>query len=354
MIILGINISHDASSCLIEDGNIVYYCEEERVSKKKHHFPSMTNYQFYGIEKLKKFNIKEIDHLIFVTYGRDNENEDLTLTALITDQIKKANIVIHNHSLNIEEHHLYHAYSGHYLSGFDHSATIVMDGAGAYLNSSPQHREVESIYYFDNNIKTIYKHYSNFNIGLDKQLKVNESDDLPKTIFSNSYSPGSIFGNFTKALGFKNIGADAGKTMGMSSYGKLKSNTIEWFDLHKDNYFFNINTFNELIKTFMVQDFNKKADIAKKIQFETKEYTLKMIEKTIQTTQTKNIVLSGGYFLNCVNNYEYIKEFPNINFYVDPIAYDGGTAIGGCLYIWHNILGNENKLQKLSNLYLGG
>jgi carbamoyltransferase len=354
MIILGINISHDASSCLMEDGNIIYYCEEERLSKKKHHIPSMHDSKFYGIEKLKKYNIKEIDKLIFVTYGRDNKNEDLIISKAIMDKIKKENISINNYYFNTQEHHLYHAYVGHYLSGFDYSTTIVMDGAGAYLNSSPRYREVESIYYFDSNIKTIYKHYSNFNIGLDKQLKVNESDDLPKTIFSNSYSPGSIFGNFTKALGFKNIGADAGKTMGMSSYGKLKSNTIEWFDLHKDNYFFNINTFNELNKTVTAQEFNEKANIAKKVQFETKEYTLKIIEKAIKVTQTKNIVLSGGYFLNCVNNYEYIKEFPDINFYVDPIAYDGGTAIGACLYIWHNILGNKNKLQKLSNLYLGG
>lgn len=354
MKILGINISHDASSCLMENGNIVYYCEEERVSKKKHHIPSINDNQFYGIEKLKKYNIKEIDHLIFVTYGRDNQNEDLILATSIIGQIKKANIVIHNYSLNVEEHHLYHAYSGHYLSGFDHSATIVMDGAGAYLNSSPQHREVESIYYFDSAIKTIYKHYSNFNIGLDKELIANKNNNSYELLFSNSYSPGSIFGNFTTALGFQNCGADAGKTMGMSSYGKLKSTSIEWFDLYEDNYFFNIKTFDELNKTFMIQDFNDKADIAKKVQFETKEYTLKIIEKAIQTTQTKNIVLSGGYFLNCVNNYEYIKEFPDINFYVDPIAYDGGTAIGACLYIWHGILGNVNTLQKLDNLYLGG
>lgn len=354
MIILGINISHDASSCLMEDGKILYYCEEERLSKKKHHIPFVHDSKFYGIEKLKQYDIKEIDHLIFVTYGRDDRHEDNLLSQLIINQLKKANISIRKYSLNVEEHHLYHAYSGHYLSGFDHSATVVMDGAGAYLNTNPNYREIESIYYFDKDIKTIYKHYSNFNIGVDKELQVNEGNNSYETIFTNSYGTGSIFGNFTKALGFENIGADAGKTMGMSSYGKLKSNNVEWFNSYKNNYFFNIETFNELNITFYVEDFNKKADIAKKIQFETKEYTLKIIEKAIKATQTKNIVLSGGYFLNCVNNYEYIKEFPDINFYVDPIAYDGGTAIGACLYIWHNVLGNENKLQKLNNLYLGG
>lgn len=351
MKILGINISHDASSCLVEDGNIVYYCEEERLSKNKHHIPSMYDSKFYGIEKLKKYNIKEIDHLIFVTFGRDNKNEDLILTKLIMDKIKKEGISINNYHLNTEEHHLYHAYLGHYLSGFDHSVTIVMDGAGAYLNQTPRYREIESIYYFDNNIKTIYKHYSNFNIGADKELIVNKNNESYEMIFSNSYGVGSIFGNFTKALGFQNSGADAGKTMGMSSYGKLKSNNIEWFDHYNDNYFFNIKTFDELNKASLTQDFNEKADIAKKIQFETKEYTLKIIEKAIEKTQAKNIVLSGGYFLNCVNNYEYLKAFPNVNFYIDPICYDGGTAIGA-VYALHKSL--NLPFNPINNLYLGG
>ena len=42
-----------------------------------------------------------------------------------------------------------------------------------------------------------------------------------------------------------------------------------------------------------------------------------------------------GCFLNVVVNYKLLKEFPDLNFYVDPIAFDGGTAIGAA-YILHN------------------
>jgi len=45
-----------------------------------------------------------------------------------------------------------------------------------------------------------------------------------------------------------------------------------------------------------------------------------------------NIVLSGGYFLNCSNNFKYVEKYPNLNFFVDPIPHDGGTAIGAALY----------------------
>ena len=44
-----------------------------------------------------------------------------------------------------------------------------------------------------------------------------------------------------------------------------------------------------------------------------------------------NIVLSGGYSLNCTNNYKYLQSFPDINFFVDPVPHDGGTAVGCAL-----------------------
>ena len=49
-----------------------------------------------------------------------------------------------------------------------------------------------------------------------------------------------------------------------------------------------------------------------------------------------NIVLTGGCFLNVVVNYKLLKEFPDLNFYVDPISFDGGTAIGAAYIIHHN------------------
>ena len=50
---------------------------------------------------------------------------------------------------------------------------------------------------------------------------------------------------------------------------------------------------------------------------------------------TGNICLSGGCFLNCVANYKMKKKYPHINFYIEPIAHDGGTAIGAA-YLAYN------------------
>ena len=69
-----------------------------------------------------------------------------------------------------------------------------------------------------------------------------------------------------------------------------------------------------------------------KAQEETLEEKINLIKKAKQYSNCKNIILSGGYHLNCSNNFKLVKHFPELNFFVDPIPYDGGTAVGVALY----------------------
>ena len=80
----------------------------------------------------------------------------------------------------------------------------------------------------------------------------------------------------------------------------------------------------------------KVLNIAHKAQEETLEERIKLIEKAMTYSDCKNIILSGGYHLNCSNNFKLVKRFPELNFFVDPIAYDGGTAVGGGYYYEKN------------------
>jgi predicted NodU family carbamoyl transferase len=59
-----------------------------------------------------------------------------------------------------------------------------------------------------------------------------------------------------------------------------------------------------------------------------------VIEKAIALNpDVKNIVLSGGFSLNCTNNYKYLERFPEHQIFVDPIPHDGGTAAGAALWL---------------------
>ena len=107
---------------------------------------------------------------------------------------------------------------------------------------------------------------------------------------------GNLFADMCVELGFENSGLDAGKLMGLASYPEQTK--------------------------------------PKQLQEDSKNYTIDLLKKAFNYSDCKNVVLSGGYSLNCVNNYHYVKEFPKHNFFIDPVAHDGGTAIGAAL--WFN------------------
>ena len=75
------------------------------------------------------------------------------------------------------------------------------------------------------------------------------------------------------------------------------------------------------------------SDIANEAQKETLKDVIELIERAKEYSDCKNIILSGGYHLNCSNNFKLVKLYPEYNFFVDPIPYDGGTAVGAvCFY----------------------
>jgi carbamoyltransferase len=362
MNIVGINISHDTSVCLMQDGKIIFYLEEERLCKiKSYEIRELPVKKIKTLDKIKNF-VDKIDYLIISTYKREIHQHDISISEDIVNTILKQGIAIDKIILDLDSHHLHHAYNAFYFSGFESATALVMDHSGSYNTEYSEQknnltffaREIESIYKFDNNLHTkLFKHYSTFCariLGEELNYRVVNKTDM----VSNCHSIGGLFTCITKGL-LELDPLDAGKTMGMSSYGDLDKEKIEWFCKHENNFLFDCVFLRdlELSKIYLSASFKEQADLAKKLQYETKEYTIRLIQKAIDLSGSNNVVLSGGYFQNCVNNYAYLKAFPNINFYVDPICYDGGTAIGACLYVWHHVLGKSNTLQKLDNLYLG-
>jgi len=77
-----------------------------------------------------------------------------------------------------------------------------------------------------------------------------------------------------------------------------------------------------------------------------------LIELAVAKTGQTNVVIAGGYGLNCVANYYYLERFPELNIFIDPISHDGGTAIGLALLAWH-AHSNNLKPNKLKHIYLG-
>jgi len=95
-------------------------------------------------------------------------------------------------------------------------------------------------------------------------------------------------------------------------------------------------------------------DIAAALQKATEDIVKDLMTKYINEHKPNNICLSGGVSLNCLMTGKMIEWFPNINFYCDPIPYDGGLCLGSARYLWHHILDNPRiKWEDNSTSYLG-
>lgn len=352
MLTLGINISHNASSCLMNDGKIIYYCEEERLSKRKTHYYWPDDSKFYGLDKLKKYNVSQLDHIIFASYRREYDSEDTDIINSIINQIQDAQIKILNRHYYEEYHHMYHAYLAFYGSGFDDAVAIVADGSGTYTYNHWDYRELETIYDCNRqNINTIFKHSSTQNCVIQGKLIWDTVYEPYEHLLSNAISSAGLFSTACEVFKLGD-GSQAGKVMGMSSYGEIVD-TTDWIKQLGVNVVYTTECFNKLMNFKEVDDFKIKANVAKKIQVESEKHTIKLIEKALIKSNSKNVILSGGYFQNCVNNYKYLKAFPDINFYVDPISYDGGTAIGACMYI-EKLVDVDRNIEPIKTLFLGG
>ena len=91
-----------------------------------------------------------------------------------------------------------------------------------------------------------------------------------------------------------------------------------------------------------VKDITKldnRRDMAYAIQTESQSMVLDLIRKAVKMSGEKNVVLSGGYGLNCVANYWYLEQLKDegINLFVEPVSNDAGTAIGAAYWHYHKV-----------------
>ena len=97
-------------------------------------------------------------------------------------------------------------------------------------------------------------------------------------------------------------------------------------------------------------DFQSKADFAYALQTATQNHVKKYIDRMIEKTGIKKVVLAGGYFLNCVANYSYLRK--DVEFYIEPVSSDAGTSMGAAKYIHHTVT-QDKTVRPQKHIYLG-
>lgn len=335
MKVLGINFAKNGSIAIVNDGVVELYIEQERITRVKR--------DVGALELVDKFADSSIDVAVFsdcfTRYNRDRQLERSRQRGKVINLLKSRGITdIRDYT---DRHHECHAASAFYNSGKLDAVCLVMDGKGSAVQKDGRwFPEVESIFDYQNGeFVPLFKHYSCFH--KKSFVEAVEPHWEGDTLYSNRVSVGQAFRCVSGHCGFDEI--EGGKTMGLSAYGQQTA------ELFAKEYSHSLATMDITSRdddgwTKYYRD-DTPEDAACNLQKSAEEHTIYMVQKAMELSGKKNVVVSGGFFLNCVSNYNILKNL-DVNLYVDPLAYDGGHAIGSAMLV-------SERRSQLNTLYLG-
>ena len=388
--IAGIARGHNAGVCLLKDGEVVFAVEEERLSRQKYDggpFASMVKILEYT-DKLDYLVVAHTQKLL-ETAGRIDYSGDDVYTGLarklgLIDKKKNAQTYEHPQVIDLAfMHHKLHSACAFYRSGFDSAVSVIVDGAGTFVpigvnNEQVMSWEVESIIDCDYpaTFNTLHKVYGTRDpiqggiVQMDS-TQFGENGRTHSAVVSDRAGIVKAYEAATMYCGWQSI--EAGKTMGLFPYGKPNDKFPKLFEEGADypltnrnivipNYpngaLINAGLYKELSEVGDSPDadltlLQSRRDIAYAVQTETQEKVTQLIKDAVDLTGKKNVVISGGYGLNCVANYHYLEQLKDdgIKIYVEPVSNDAGTAMGAALYYYH--LESQSIEKTPQTLYLG-
>lgn len=392
--IAAITRGHNSGVCLLKDGEIVFSVEEERLTREKYDGGPLAS-----MLKIKEYTDR-LDYLVIAhtqplheTAGRiDFSGEDmytgfarkLGLIDRDTDFMNHPQVIDLSHI-----HHKLHAACAFYRSGFKEAVSVVIDGAGTFMPVMINNRneilyELESFFEcsYPDVITTIYKHHGCRGPLKGVSIPAMSSDKYGEKgthhcVVDDCAGIVKAYEAVTQYCGWPSI--EAGKTMGLFPYGKPNHNIPpiytdagggKWraadrnliIPTYPNGAEVNEYRYQELETSDDIYQNRKdvtllqnRRDMAYAVQTQSQQEALQCILKAVEMTGIKNVVFSGGYGLNCVANYFYLDKLneEEINFYVEPISNDAGTAIGAALLVYHGLTEDSNVRPYADSLYLG-
>jgi carbamoyltransferase len=332
VIVLGLNaVFHDPAAALLVDGVAVAAAEEERFSRRKHGKAPVAFSTWELPEQsmawcLEHAGVTPAD-LDAVAYSYEPDlaiQPDGDITAvewegLRTLYARRAPLFLRTALPGLDParvrwvpHHVAHAASATFASGFDPCSVLVLDGRGERTS-----------------------HLAGRFAG--GALDVLATQALP-------HSLGLLYEELTAHLGFRRS-SDEYKVMAMASYGSAA----------------HLDAFRELVQAdgnggFTVADIDlaafapplppggeftgAHADLACTVQRRLEEVLLDLARWLHARTGDRDLVMAGGVALNCVANSRIWREGPFERVWVQPAAGDAGTALGAAMHVAH-ALGDE-------------
>lgn len=367
MNILGINAYHgDAAAALICDGQLTAAVEEERFTRIKHTagFPVQAVRCCLEMAGLQP---SDVDHVAIsrnpsahlhrkILYSLSRGPSLRLLKSRLANAAKVGNISaqlseafdVDLEGLDLEihavEHHRAHMASSFFASPFEEAALLSVDGFGDFVSTM-------------------------WGTGRGHTIEVDDWIPFP-------HSLGILYTAVTQYLGFPHYG-DEYKVMGLASFGEPAY--LEAFDqivrMHPEKGTFTLSLSCFLhhregvnmswdagypeIGRLYADDLERilgparlpddpleqrHKEIAASLQATIERILFRLLNRLHEKTRLDTLCMAGGVALNCTANGKIRDRTPFRDIYIQPAAYDAGTALGAALYVQHMILKQSRSI----------
>jgi carbamoyltransferase len=306
----------DAAAAVVRDGIVLAAAEEERFNRVKHAPGTLPAYAIRRCLKEAGLRIEDVDVAVFpgATY--------VNMTERLTSFFRFG----FGHAPRIEliDHHLAHAASAFYTSGFESALIFTSDFSGDSLSAT-------------------------LSVGEGRRIRRLAEYRFPESL-------GLYYAMITQHLGF-DFGEDEYKVMGLSSYGRDRLDMHWLLDSTSDGgYRFNqeclrrttfpnepgLSTqeclFNEVLIRHLGRPRIKGAaiepmheDIAASAQRQLERVVVNLLRARHEETGERRLCLAGGVAMNCVMNQRLAELEVFDRVFVPPVASDAGLAMGAAL-----------------------
>jgi carbamoyltransferase len=314
--------NQDGSASLLKDGKLIAAAEEERFLKVKFAPGFLPLNSITFCLKFANISISDVSYVVFagITYAN--------ITQILESYFKHH--FGHCPQIKLVDHHMAHAASVFYTSGFDDTMVFTADLSG------------------DGKCTTLCH-------GHDGKISVLKEFKRPNSL-------GIFYSMITQYLGFQRD-SDEYKVMGLSSYGKAVHDFSWLLSYRKDEYSLDTKYLKDVENKPMPSKqeslYNEKfllklnrprlanmsidsyyKDIAKSAQEHLEKVALSLVEYLHEKTGSTNLCIAGGVALNVVMNQKLLQsKFVN-DIYLTSVSGDNGLSLGAAI-----IIAKENGFQ---------
>ncbi|MFL6282407.1 MAG: carbamoyltransferase [Pyrinomonadaceae bacterium] len=355
--VIGISTGyHDSACSLLQDGALVAAAQEERFSRVKND-KSFPKRAFTYCLREGGITIADVDCIAYyedpclkmgrqiwmsLIPGLPGERRESMLNRMTgprpLDLIRQ--VCGYRGRVEIFDHHLSHAASSYYFSGFEESAILTVDGVGDWATTT-------------------------YGFGKGPHIERIEQVDFPDSL-------GFFYSAITGYLGFE-VNEGEYKVMGLAPYGEPEyveqiGRMVEvgpGGQYRLDMKYFGFLTKDCMFTEELVELLGQPPrdpeseltqfhmDVARSAQVVLEEIMLEKTRYIHSKYPSENLCMAGGVALNVVANGRCLREGPFKRLFVQPAAGDAGGSVGAAAMGHVRLTGEGPPVKALEHVYLG-